>query len=255
MRIFPESLSTARRKTQLLRLSRKLRTTSAHSVTLLTACWLLAGCAPSETLFESDFTTFIQHNPPVGNEKVGTTEVDPYSDQYVWASNGWVFISRAWHVDPVPAAGLLCKFAKFEGDGTYVFSAILRMSTVVCANTTCTATIQFEPFNQPVTSYGNGFLHLDLMPDKTVRIDDNDATRFGTFPWDQEFILQVTLKINATPTAHIVLSGAGASGESDYSILPPFVPAARQFGAARLWMGLPWTGAFSVTNIVVTRNQ
>jgi hypothetical protein len=93
------------------------------------------------------------------------------------------------------------------------------------------------------------------MPDKTVRIDDNDATKFGTFPWDQEFILQVTLKINATPTAHILLSGSGASGESNYTILPPYVSLARQYGAVRLWMGLPWTGAFQATNIVVTRNQ
>ena len=75
------------------------------------------------------------------------------------------------------------------------------------------ATIQFEPFNQQIGRYGDGFLNLDLMPDNTVRIDDNDAIKFGTFPRDQEFIVQVTLNINATPTAHIVLSGAGASGE------------------------------------------
>jgi hypothetical protein len=146
-------------------------------------------------------------------------------------------------------AALQCKFAQFEGDGTYVFSTFLYMPSGTGA-----ATVQFEPFDQPIGNYGGGFLHLDLMPDNTLRIDDNDATRFGTFPRDQEFVLQVTVKINATPTAHILLSGAGASGERDYTILPPYVPLARQYGAMRLWMGVPWTGEFRATNIVVTRN-
>lgn len=36
------------------------------------------------------------------------------------------------------------------------------------------ATIQFEPFGQPVSDVGS-FLHIDLMPDNKVRIDDDDA--------------------------------------------------------------------------------
>jgi hypothetical protein len=180
---------------------------------------------------------------------VGTTAVDPVSDQYVWSggANGSVRISRE-DSEPVPRAALLCNFSQFKGDGTYVFSTILSMRTGTGA-----ATIQFEPFNQPVTDYGGGFLHLDLMPDNSVRIDDNNATKFGTFPRDQDFILQVTLDINSTPTAHILLSGAGASGERDYTILPPYVPLARQFGSVRLWMAAPWPGFFDATNIVVKR--
>jgi hypothetical protein len=177
--------------------------------------------------------------------------VDPVSDQYVWATGptGWVWISRDYFTDPVPRAALLCQFAEFKGDGTYVFSTILYMPTGTGA-----ATIQFEPFGQSVTTYSDGFLHVDLMPDNTVRIDHNDATRFGTFPRDQEFILQVTLKVNATPTARILLSGAGASGETEYAILPAYVSRARQYGAVRLWLGFPWPGFFTATNIVVKRD-
>jgi len=36
-----------------------------------------------------------------------------------------------------------------------------------------------------------GFLHLDLMPDNSVRIDDIDTTKFGTFQRGQPFIVQV----------------------------------------------------------------
>ena len=246
--VLPVCLSTPRPKTSTSTLIRKLHIASVRVITL-SACSLLAGCS-HETLFQSDFGKHATHSPPIGAQKVGATEVDPVSDQYVWATgaNGAVWITRADHVDPVPRAALLCKFAQFKGDGTYVFSTVLYMR-----NGTGAATIQFEPFDQQIGRYGDGFLHLDLMPDNTVRIDDNDAIKFGTFPRNQEFIVQVTLNINATPTAHIVLSGAGASGEKDYTILPPYVPRARQYGAVRLWIGSPAAGFFTATNIVVTR--
>src|SRR5688572_4523368 len=71
-------------------------------VTLLACCWLLAGCA-GETVFQSDFAKFPIHSPPIGNQKIGTTAVDPLSDQYVWATgaSGSVWISRE-DTDPVP---------------------------------------------------------------------------------------------------------------------------------------------------------
>jgi hypothetical protein len=118
------------------------------------------------------------------------------------------------------------------------------------------ASIQFEPFGQHATNYGRGFLHLDFMRDNRVRIDDNESTTFGTFPRDQVFMVQVTLNINAaSPKAQIVLSGAGASGTADRIVIAPWRPWAQQFGAVRLWMGFPWSGSFSATNIVVTRKQ
>ena len=184
----------SRGKSRSPSLSRARHVPILRSITLLACCWLLGGCS-GETVFQSDFAKFPTHWPPIGNQKVGSAAVDPLSDQYVWASGTSVVISRGDHVsNMVPRAALLCNFSEFKGDATYVFSSFLNMRSGAGA-----ATIQFEPFNQPVTSYDNGFLHLDLMPDNTVRIDDNDATKFGTFPRDQEFILQVTLKINPTP--------------------------------------------------------
>ncbi len=232
-----------------------LRRVLLYGLALLSSCWLLSSCA-TETVFQSDFKRFAGL-PPIGSQKVGTTAVDPHSDQYVTAgttpSRNDVRIARAdplLGIDPVPRAALLCNFKQFEGDGTYVFFTLLTMRSGAGA-----ASIQFEPFGQLVDNYERGFLHLDFMPDNTVRIDDNDATKFGTFPRDELFIVEVTLKINATPTAHILLSGAGASGETDYTILPPFVPLARQYGAVRLWQGLPWSGFFMAANILVSRKQ
>ena len=107
-------------------------------------------------------------------------------------------------------------FSQFRGDGTYTFSTILYIPS---SSSNGLATIQFETFNQPVGSVSGVFcISTSRKPDR-IRIDDNEATTFGSFPRDQAFIVQVTLNINASSTAHIVLSGAGASGQSDYNIL------------------------------------
>ena len=115
--VFPVCLSTPRPNTPTSTLIRKLHIASVRGVITLSACWMLAGCS-HETLFQSDFAKYALHSPPIGAQKVGTTEVDPVSDQYVWATGagGTVWITRADHVDPVPRAALLCKFAQFKGD-------------------------------------------------------------------------------------------------------------------------------------------
>jgi hypothetical protein len=138
-------------------------------------------------------------------------------------------------------------FSQFRGDGVYTFS-----TTMFIPSGSGVATIQFETFTNPVTSL-SAFLHLDFTPHNQVRIDDGAS--FGTFPRDKPFIVQVTLNINSTSsTAQIVLSGDGASGQSNYTILSPFQLQSRQFGAIRVWQGFPHTGAFNATNIVVTQD-
>jgi len=164
-------------------------------------------------------------------------------------SGKWIRISRP--DDPIHIVAFQGNLTHFRGDGTYVFSTFLYIPSG-----SGLASIQFEPFGQPVSDYGDGFLHLDFTQDNRVRIDDDAGTTFGTFPRDQVFIVQVTLNINASsPSAHIVLSGAGASGEADRNVIPPLRPKASQFGAVRIWMGFPWTGSFEATNVVVTRKS
>jgi hypothetical protein len=142
------------------------------------------------------------------------------------------------------------RMIEVRGDGRYTFSATVFMPS----STAGVATIQFERKNQPLGSIAN-FLHLDLMPNNKVRIDDLAATEFGVFPRDKPFIVQVTLDIGATPTAHVVLSGDGASGTADHAILPPNIPLSRQFGAVRLAMAFPHLGNLQATNIAVTRRS
>jgi hypothetical protein len=212
---------------------------------------LLTGCA-SETLFQSSFDPTLINQPPAHVQQVGTANIDGPAGSVIVVKlpdtpNTWVEISRAAGPS-APVAGLQGNFSQFRGVGQYTFSTILYIPSG-----SGIATIQFEPFNQPVNVL-TSFLHLDFTQDSHVRIDDNAGTTFGTFPHDQVFIVQVTLNINASsPTAHIVLSGADASGQADYNIMPAFLAQAQQFGAIRIWMGFPWSGKFDATNIVVTR--
>jgi hypothetical protein len=203
-----------------------------------------------ETLFQSDFNPTAVGQPPAHNQAVGTANViaPPRSviviNPPAPPSIKWVQI----------APGTAQQISAFQGvltnsqiDGLYVFSA-----TILMAANTGVASISFE------TAAGQEFMHLDLMPSSTVRIDDGfNGADFGTFPRGQPFVLRVTLNSKATgSTAHIVLS-SGAFGTRDCNILSAFQPLSRQFGAIRLWQGTRAPGGppgtFDATNITVGR--
>ncbi len=214
------------------------------------ALLMLPACA-SETLFRSNFDNTAVNQPPAVAQSVGTAHVDgPAGSVIVIAapvapSGKWVQVSRP---NGPAVAGLQGKFVQFKGAGRYTFSATMFMPPGAGV-----ATVQFEPFLNQASNL-SAFLHLDFMPDNTVRIDDLEATKFGSFTRGEPFIVQVTLDINATAsTAHIVLAGATANGVKDYTIQSPLQSQSLQFGAIRIWQGFPHTGAFDATNIVVTR--
>lgn len=216
----------------------------------LAALIILTGCA-SETLFRSNFDQTPIDQPPATMQDTGTAHIQgPAGSVLIVAppvlpSGKWVRISRP---DGPEVAGFQGTFSQFRGDSVYTFSTMMFMPSG-----SGIATIQFETFTNPVSSL-QAFLHLDFTNENQIRIDDNEGTKFGSFLRDQPFIVQVTLNINASAsTAHIVLSGAGASGERDYTVIPALQNLSRQFGAVRVWQGFPHTGAFDATNISVTR--
>jgi hypothetical protein len=212
---------------------------------------LIAGCNPPQTLFRSNFDTTIEGQPPSSAQDIGTAQIfGPTGSVVVVAApsslNGkWLRVSRPNGPD---VAGFQGTFSQFAGAGVYTFSA-----TMFIPSGSGVATIQFETFSNPVSSL-NSFLHLDFTTDDKIRLDDNDGSKFGVFPRDKPFIVQVTLDINtSSSTAHIVLAGDGASGVTDYTILSPFQFSSQQFGAIRLWQGFPHTGGYEATNIAVTK--
>jgi hypothetical protein len=204
---------------------------------------LTTGCT-SKTLFQSNFDATPVNQPPAHQQAVGTATVE-----------GGVVVAaipdtnskgaRFSRITGSNSAVLHCDLSKASGDGTYVFSTVLFFPK----NSGGLVTIQFEK-----AGGGERFLHLDF-PGGSVRVDDDPSTTFGHFPRDQAFIVQVTLNIKASsPNAHIVLSGAGASGEADRTISPELLPIARQFGAVRISTGLEADDStFFATNIVVTQ--
>ena len=234
------------------KLEERLRTARRGVCIIFVA--LLSACA-SQTLFQSNFDSTPIGQPPAHTQQVGTANVSGSPGSVVVVASPvqtggrWVQVARP--NDPVTIVAFQGNFAQFAGDDSYTFDATLFIPTGKAV-----ASVQFEQFNQPVANSFNGFLHLDFLQNGTIRIDDRPDKVFGTFPHDQPFIVQVTLNINAAPTAHIVLASAGTSGQMDYTIVqgPPF-PDARQFGAVRLWMGTPQSGPFDATNIVVTKAQ
>lgn len=219
-------------------------------VAALAVAALLAACNDT-TVFRSNFDQSPVGGPPAGNQGVGTAQSGPAAQVRIAEAPGlpgrWVSIGRP-HADTNVAA--------FQGriDGAVVQGRYTVTTTLLIPETTQgVATVQFErlvqPFNDP-----SGFLHLDFLPNGKVRIDDLDSTTFGTYPRGQPFIVQVKLDTAAAqPTANILLSGAGAEGETDRAIAGPFVARSREFGVVRIWMGFPHLGEFKAANVVVKR--
>jgi hypothetical protein len=217
---------------------------------LMSLCVILLASCASETVLLANFTSNTVGAPPLPSQEIGTVAVDAGAGSVLvatpppGASGTWVEIR---HPAPnTPQTALQGRFAAFRGDGTYGLLAVLFIPSG-CG----VVTLQFEPFANGPTTYLN-FLHLDFMPNNTVRLDDNGTT-FGTFPRDQFFTVSVSLKVGSpTTTAQMHLFGAGASGDLDYNVLPIFGNLPRQFGGVRFWMGFQHAGAFKVDEIIVT---
>ena len=211
---------------------------------------LLTGCT-SQSLLIANFNSDVIGSPPSANQPQGTVAVDNGAGSVLVASpppnasTNWAEISHPTVNSPQTA--LQGKFSQFEGEGRYGLLAVLfipRDCGVV--------TLQFEPAQNGPRDY-LGFLHLDFMPNNTVRIDDSGTT-FGTFPRDQFFTVSVNLQIGASAaTAQMQLFGAGASGSLEYNVQQANL--ARQIGGVRFWMGAQHVGAFKVDDIVVSYTE
>lgn len=201
-----------------------------------------------QILFLSNFQPTAVGQPPSQTQAVGTAAVvGPTGTVDVINSptgSGpkWLRIGR-----PAGAqftAEFQCILIEAVGPGVYNMTATLFLT-----DRSDIATIFFE-------SPQLQFTHIDFLPrsNQVVRLDDNDATDFGSFPLNQPFKVDVTLTIalNTHGTLRVVLSGSGASGDVTYTIPAPpqlMIP----FTSVRVMQGFPNSGPFDVTNIEVSR--
>ena len=208
--------------------------------------FMLAGCGSTTIILRATVTSDTVGAPPSTTQQVGTVTVEVGAGSVLVAtppsgvSGNWVEISHPTRT--TPETGLQGKFKGLHGNGNYVLLAALFIPTG-CE----VVTLQFESLSG--SSYAS-FLHLDFMPNNTVRIDDSSTT-FGTFPRDKVFTVSVNLEIGPLTKAHMQLLGADASGDLDYDVGSP----AQQFAGVRFWMGFQWVGAFKVADISVTYSK
>jgi hypothetical protein len=215
----------------------------------------MAGNCNTTKLFQSNFDATAVGQPPSPTQAVGTASVEgnvlvAAAPSNAQPSGKWVQIKVANQSGQV--ASFKGKLSQQPGNGTYVFSTALFIPPPGPQGDNV-ATISFEA----LASQGGlpaEFLHFDFLANNQIRIDDVESTAFGQFPRNQVFLVQVTLDISATAAkAHIILSGAGASGEADRNVSSTFLQQAQQFGAVSIRMGFPHTGTFFATNVLVQR--
>lgn len=214
---------------------------------------LLSACT-STTILLSNFSSDTIGSPPAPAQATGTVSVDPGSGSVVIVaapnpqlpSNKWAQINHP--VAQSQQTTLTGDLVQPTGIGNYGLIA-----SVFIPSGAGVVTVQFETLVSPQPHLS--FFHLDFMPEGDVRIDDG-AVRFGHFPRDQSFVLQVNLSITATTaTAEVTLLGGTASGNKTVNIQPIFLPLSRQFGAVKFWVGAQHQASFFVDDIVVTKKR
>lgn len=222
------------------------------AVALIPLVLLLSSCTTT-TLLSAKFDADAIGAPPASVQAVGTLSIDngAGSIQVVGSpaaaipATKWVQISHP--TSPTPQTSMRGQMSASAGDGSTTLTTALYIPAG-----TGVVTVQLEPFGMPESSYFN-FIHVDLMPDGSLRIDDG-ATTFGHFPHDQVFILIARVDTSSTgATVHVALSGSGTSGSLDVPISSSLLSFARQFGAVRIWMGFQHQGQFYADDIFVLK--
>lgn len=231
---------------------------------------LTTGCA-STKLFQSNFDTTPINQPPAQKQAVGTATTGGSRGSVLVASLPDTPAIRGVRFDPTGREGytaLYCQLTEHPDDGTYVFSTLLYIPS----KSGGFVAINFErvpgiisPVKPAKVRHlqavggapgdGEWFMHLDFLGD-SVTIDNDPSTKFGKFPRDQVFIVQVTLNFKGPRSAHIVLSGAGASGEAHRNLSSGPPQIAQRFGAVRIWtFRTADIQMFYAANIAVTRKD
>src|SRR5205823_2559079 len=164
----------------------------------------LAVCSSSNptntTVLLANFNAEAVNSPPAGTQPVGTVQS---SDG---GSGGSVRVvalpdpaapSKAARINhpTLGAAGpvLRAQFDSAHGTGHYGM-----LAAVFIPSDTGAVTLVLESLNGNVSS-ALQFLHLDFMPENNVRLNDNNADRFGTFPRDKTFVVSIVVDTTVSP--------------------------------------------------------
>jgi hypothetical protein len=205
-------------------------------------------------LLEVRFDADTPGAPPSPTQALGTVIVEPGAGSVVVvdtpasdvtpANKKWARISHPTEI--TPETSLVAVMQAPTGNGSFSVSTLLYVPSG-----TAVPTIQLE--TMPLGSSGSAsFLHVDLLPDGSLRIDD--AMTFGHYPHDQPFLLSIGLEIDESgATARIAPVGAEASGSAEVPISA--LNVARLFGAVRIWMGYQFSGTFFADDVVVVKRE
>ena len=233
-----------------------ISTTRVINTLLLLLC--LAGTilvfpsCSSTTVLLANFNNDVIGSPPGTAQPTGTISLNQGSGLItvvnappsgLQSSTKWAFITHP--AFPAPETELTGTFTQ-SGIGSYGLLASLHIPS-----TSGVVSVQLDA----ATPLGS-FMHIDFMTEGDVRINDDENLRFGSFPKDSNFLLNVKLDITQnSATAEISLDGTGASGNKVVTIAPPLLTAAKQFGKCTFWVGFQHNSSFYVDDIVVTRKN
>lgn len=214
---------------------------------------VLAGCGTT-TVILSNFRDDAIGSPPGPTQPTGTLTVHQGNGTVLvvaapisgMPNNKWAHLSHPASPTGGEETFFTSHFSHSFDPGNYSMACAMVVSAGAGI-----VTVQFES----ETPQGAVFFHLDFMPEGDVRIDDG-TTRFGHFPRNASFVLNVTFNTKtANPTAEVTLLGGSASGNITTTIQPVLVPIARRFQAVTFRGAFQNETTFFVDDVLVTRKN
>ncbi len=132
-------------------------------------------------------------------------------------------------------------------------SGSIRLQGYVPASAPITMSIYFEPpdIGPPIP-----LLHIDLMKNGDIRVNDNQVV--GTYQYDEEVVFLITFDLKASPPMATYLVRGGGN-DADGSVQVP--AAAAGFGFGKIRVQAPFEGVsapaglFYVNDIVATKSE
>jgi hypothetical protein len=209
---------------------------------------IISGCN-STTVYLDKFDSTAVGSPPA-QPQVGTSTTsgdvvaaaDPTNTN---SADHWLRLTR-----PSPLA-----LASYVGTLTTAVTAKGGVDLVayVPSSTPIDVSVYFQPSTGP---QGAAVLHIDLLPNGSIRLNDSDVV--GTYAFDHLVGFFITFDLKASPPTATVLVRGGAKDASTTVQVPPSLAG---FGFGRIQVDAPFEGVnapaakFFINEVIATRSS
>lgn len=218
----------------------------ALCVVVLLSIAILSGCNTTSLYldtFDSTATGSPPAQPQIGTSTASGNVIVEGDPSVANSANHWLQLTRVIPTETASYVGTLKSPVTAKGGIDFV--------AYVPSTSPIDVSVFFEPSSGP---QGAPLLHVDLLPNGNIRL--NDSTVVGTFKFDHVVGFFITFDLKASPpTASVLIRGGG----QDANTTVPVPASLAGFGFGKIEVDAPFEGVkapcgyFFIDEVVATR--